>query len=275
MANDPGSPSLAGAPGYGAVNMSELQQLQAAAYGNPNAQANFGQIPGTDTMVYMGKAYERPGRTMPPKFGSPGASTPADTGMRPISYAANEFYSFGETERKIYEAYMLHANGYVPNDISGAGIYANILGAVAQYQTTSGRKIDPFEWMLERIELTDPYSSRSGRGGGGGGPRQVVDLTNPMDAEVLVDQALTQYLGRQATQAELDDFVSTLNRVERKNPVTVSQSGRSGGVNQQLVAEEFARAQPLAAETQAATQYMGWLVDALAADESGGIQSGL
>jgi hypothetical protein len=46
-------------------------------------------------------------------------------------------------------------------------------------------------------------------------------------------------------------------------------------VNQQIVAEEFAQAQPLAAETAAATQYMGWLVEALREDESGGIQSGL
>jgi hypothetical protein len=275
MANQPGNPSTAGAQGYSPVNG---QELYAFAYGNGNAQSNFAQAPGTDGLVYMGPAYETPDKVYPGKFGSPGRTVKGNNGYVPVDYAAREIHSFGPAEREIWEAFSMHTNGYVPGLFSAEGNYRNVLLGIAQYQASTGKKMGPFEYMVNVMNTTQPYSSKPGsRGGGGGGAssRTIVDLTNPMDAEVLVDNALTQYLGRQANRDELENFIATLNKVERRNPVTVTQSGRSGGVNQQIVAEEFAQAQPLAAETAAATQYMGWLVEALREDESGGIQSGL
>lgn len=260
--NDPGTTSTAGVMAFTPYNRNELL---GRAYGNGNAQANYGQSPGQETQVWMGKGYER--RGLPKRGGG-------DNGMRPISVAAREYWSWGAEELAKWGEYSQAVNGFVPGEFQAEGLLQNMLMGLAQYQTTSGEKIDMWQYMERRKELALQAKQAKG-GGGGGGARAIVNLTNPQDAEVLVDNALTQYLGRQATQEELDKFLRTLNRAERRNPVIASTSGQSGGINQQLMAQEFATSRPEAGETQAATTYMGWMMDALTQPVAGGIESGL
>lgn len=259
---DPLAPGTRSTAGVNTFSPQNLRELQARAYGRGTAPPiDYGSVPGQETMVYLGKAYEKNGKS----------------GMVPLSVAANEYWAFSPEEQAKWGDYNMRVNKYIPGDASAAGLYENFLAGLAQYQTTSGQKIDPFTFMQKRAELFEKTQQvkSGGGGGGGGGPRAVVNLTNPQDAEVLLNNALGTYLGRQATTEEVDSFLGTLNRIERKNPIITSRSGQRGGVNQQLIAEEFAQAQPEAAETQAATTYMDWMFDALTADTSGGITSGL
>lgn len=261
--NDPLSPGVQSTSGMNGFTPYNRAEMLAGAYGNGNAQSNYGQVPGQETMVYMGKGYKRDG---------------ASTGMLPVSVAAKEYWSFSPEEQAKWADYAMATMKFIPGDANAEGIYGNFLSGLAQYQATTGQKVDPFQFMEMRKQLFIKSGQAGGRGGGAGGgvgPRAVVNLTNPQDAEVLVDNALTQYLGRQADPEELQAFLKVLNRQERKNPVVVSRSGQTGGVNPQLIAQEFAAAQPEAAETQAATTYMSWMVDALNAPTTGGVESGL
>lgn len=125
-----------------------------------------------------------------------------------------------------------------------------------------------------------------------------VDLTNRFDAHALLNSALSQYLGRRATDTELKNFRSLLASQEQANP-NVSSSTRtttstavpnadgtastsstsssttggqtSGGVNQQQIAKEYAQSLPGYAETQANTTLMSWLEEAI---RSGGSNVG-
>lgn len=132
-------------------------------------------------------------------------------------------------------------------------------------------------------------SGSGGRGGGGySGPvttmqrTRSVNLTDPMSARKLVDDALSSYLGRRANADEQERFLQTLNKAERRAPTVTSQVSTttpggpamttvesevmsSGGFNPTVFAEEFARGQQGAGEYQAATTYLDTFIDALRA----------
>lgn len=128
-------------------------------------------------------------------------------------------------------------------------------------------------------------------GGGGGGYRgpvttvqrtKSVNLTDPMSARKLVDDALEGYLGRRATPQEQERFLQTLNARERQAPSVTTQRSTStpqgpgmttvdsevmseGGFNPSVFAEEFARGQQGSGEFQAATTYLDSFIGALKA----------
>lgn len=158
-----------------------------------------------------------------------------------------------------------------------------------------GRPVSPWEIMQMGIDQNGGVPGASsggggggwggGGGGGGGGPTTTmqVTLTNASDAEMIVDQALTQYLGREADPKERENFWKLLNSREAANPnVTTTTPGvgtvsaqSSGGLNPQEAAKEFALSRKDAAEYMANTQYMDWLTSKIAADPTEGIASGL
>jgi hypothetical protein len=136
--------------------------------------------------------------------------------------------------------------------------------------------------------LAPDGSSTGGRGGGYRGPvttvqqTRSVNLTDPMSARKLVDDALGSYLGRRATAQEQETFLSALNKRERQAPSVTTQMstttpqgpGRStvqgevlseGGFNPSVFAEEFARGQQGSGEYQAATTYLDSFIGALKA----------
>lgn len=120
-----------------------------------------------------------------------------------------------------------------------------------------------------------------------------VSLSNKFDALAVLNDALSNYLGRQASDQELKAFKSILNAQERKNPekstttttqtatstssgtnttsssATSSDGVSSGGVNEGQIAKEYAQSRGDYAETQMATVGMEWFQDAIRAMGSG------
>lgn len=137
--------------------------------------------------------------------------------------------------------------------------------------------------------LSPDGSPTSGKGGRGySGPvttvqrTKSINLTDPMSARKLVDDALEGYLGRRATAQEQETFLASLNKRERQAPSITTQVATStpqgpamttvesevmseGGFNPSVFAEEFARGQQGSAEYQAATTYLDSFIDALRA----------
>lgn len=118
-----------------------------------------------------------------------------------------------------------------------------------------------------QVEVSGSSSSSSGGGGGGGGGTMTVtttNITNPDAAKRLVNQAMSSYLGREATAQEIKQFVKALNTEERANPTiqTMSSSGTSqsqvieGGMDAAQFTQEYAQSRPDYAEYRAATDLM-------------------
>lgn len=127
--------------------------------------------------------------------------------------------------------------------------------------------------------LTGAGMDRGGDGGGGSsgggaaaynGPVSRVTLTNEFDARALVDNALNQYLGRDATSKERERFWKRLNKREAANPDTATPVGhdtvQTGGFNREQFAVDFAQSRDDYAETQASTTLMDWVKESLTND---------
>lgn len=116
--------------------------------------------------------------------------------------------------------------------------------------------------ISEFVTMSESNRTGGGRGYGfsGSGGGGTISLTSPSDALYLLNQAMTQYLGRRATEQELRDFVAALNAQERANPTTVAYEGgqavQSGGFNPAVFAQQFAQSQEGSAEFQATTTFM-------------------
>lgn len=143
-----------------------------------------------------------------------------------------------------------------------------------------GKRVTP--WQAIRMIAGDEEAIRKRTGGGdggSGGPRTVrqrtFNLTSPQDAKGLINNVLTQHLGRRPTDEEYEAFTSTLNAAERANPTTTivnydedgnSTSTTTGGLNASgasTLLEDEARALPDYAETQAAMFYANVLFGSL------------
>jgi hypothetical protein len=121
-------------------------------------------------------------------------------------------------------------------------------------------------------EGTDDSSSSGGGGyGGSAGPTASVDLTDPGTAKIILDQALTQYLGRKANEKEIARFTKALRAEQMDNPNTVTLSAdgttaiRDGGMNPAAFAEDYALRKEGAAEYQAATTFLDAFIGSLKA----------
>lgn len=153
-----------------------------------------------------------------------------------------------------------------------------------QIDTTKPKGETQLEWLARKAaesDRPDPFGRGSGSsyGGGGGGyggggstTRSIVNLTNEFDAEALVNNALGQYLGRDASEQEISEFWKKLNKKERKNPVVVTADGQSGGFNPQLAAEKFAEQDDEYADTQVNLVLRSAMEDAIRGRLSDGIE---
>lgn len=267
--NGPGVSQTAGVP----YNSNEQRFLEAAGQ-----MGTLGlPINASDGYVYMGPDYEedvKPGAYV----GSTVGSGRQFSAMFPIERATQEYYYLDDMQFADLMQQTSRIIGYDsrrnPTMIKAKWDEA-VLGAAAYNQATN-RTISPFGWLkMQADRMERAGAAMRGGGGGGGGSRSVVNLTNPDDAQVLVDNALQQYLGRAATAKERNQFLRTLNSAERANPVVSGPGGSQGGINRELRAEEFARSRPDAAEYLANTQYTDWLQELLSQEPMGGIESGL
>ncbi len=126
--------------------------------------------------------------------------------------------------------------------------------------------------------------SGGGGGGGGGGSRAFtnidtrVDLTNEGEARRIVNNALTGALGREATKAESQAFMKSLNMYEKENPTVTTSKGvasasgttstttSEGGFDKADFADRYSKSQEGYAEYQAATTYLDAFINSLESD---------
>lgn len=171
-------------------------------------------------------------------------------------------------------------------------LYARNVQASAYAYANGGQLVTPLDLTLGGIGAGEAGGSGGGSGGGGGGggysgptttvqTARSVNLTDPMSARKLVDDALGTYLGRRATEQEQDAFLAALNKREKKNPTVTQQvttstpgigtstvdtsSATSGGFNPSVFADAYARGQQGSGEYQAATTYLDTFINALKA----------
>lgn len=262
-----------GAPGVGqtyggAASMAEIQQFT-------GTNGQFGPPIGNDGLVYLGPSYRKPARTpgMGEYVGSTVGYQDISSAMVSVDAAKARWWSMDEEEREDWFDVSSQLNGYDVRKNPKTAWYDwnTMVDQAGAYQKATGEPMTPREMAMTIAQWTKP----KGEGGGSGGVSTVVNLTNPDDARVFVDNALKTYLGRAATEEESETFLSTLNKVERKNPIVSTPSSRSGGTNPQLVAQEFARSREDAAEFLASTQYTDWMMEAVRSDTTEGLASGL
>lgn len=132
--------------------------------------------------------------------------------------------------------------------------------------------VNPIDVFPRVVGMAAQDRARQG-GGGGGGPSMTtqVRLSDPQTARGLLDQALAQALGRDASPVEQRRFLRALNRAEAQAP-TVTRSMRTGagasvvttgGFNPSTFAQEYAEGMQGSAEFQAATTFLDAFMNAL------------
>jgi hypothetical protein len=158
---------------------------------------------------------------------------------------------------------------------------------IAEYALRSeGLRMTPFDAFDILLSREGGRDGRSGGGGGGGGgpnvfeeTQRAVDLSNPTEARGFLENSMFSFLGRAPTGNEYKTFLSALNAAQEAEPnVTTSRSvrnvggatmrtssdvRRTGGVDRQQFATEFARAQEGAAETAVSTVAVNAFLDLL------------
>lgn len=222
----------------------------------------------------------------------PGGKNGRQDVLVPVAQAGNSFFFLDNKAKQTLFSKMDAWYGKGRWDPSWIPkFYKRAADASAYAYANAGQKLTPLD-MFDSILQGTPGRTSAGSGGGGGGgggggiseSMQVatsVNLTDPSSARKLVDDALTNYLGRAATSEEQKAFQKALNMQERQSPtvttqrakttasggkaMTVSSTETEGGFNPSTFAEEFARGQQGAGEYQAATTYLNTFIDSLKA----------
>lgn len=278
----------------GPVNSAEAEVLQRANIGVGSLGAPTLGAPGT---VYMGSVDTGEWRAPMLK-----GQTLKQAAIVPIDLAAQSFYRFDPATRDRFQNLTDAYVGYNLKDGRAVASHWNDVVTLAASETqATGRLVSPWD-VAERLagDSARRRSASGGSGGGGGaytGPvttksrDKVVNLTDPSQAQILVDDALTQYLGRDATEEERVEFYKALNRLEKKNPqiqtstqtvtpkgnalrVSKSSSTTRGGIDARVVAEEYAASRPEAAETAMSGQLMDWFMEKVLKDPMEGLEVG-
>lgn len=213
--------------------------------------------------------------------------------LAPVSQAANSYFFLANDKKAVLFDKMDKWYGKGRWDPSWIPkFYARAVNASAYAYSNMGAKITPlnaFDQILAGAGGSGPGGAGSGggRGGGGGGSSMSVvtststSLTDPGSARKLVDDALSNYLGRKATSKEQANFLKALNIQEQQNPTitrqvsktagaggvsnTTQQVTSQGGFNPSTFAEEWAASQEGAGEYQAATTLLDAFIGSLGA----------
>lgn len=227
---------------------------------------------GNDGVVSFGPGYGK--RADAGRAGGPSADSRA---VYPVSVAQQFWYQmddfmFNEWTDEVQRG-LTYDVGRNPSVLQQE--WDKYTQAAGSYNKATGQSVSPIEFLRMQNDRLERIGKLPQQGGSGSGSSSVVNLTNPSDARALVDNALSSYLGRAATTEEAEQFLGVLNAQERANPINTTKSSRSGGVNTQQVAKDFARSQEGAAEFMADTQYMDWFMNKITGDPTKEIASGL
>lgn len=223
----------------------------------------------------------------PGRSAGPGGYVPNQPSMVPKPVVYNEDQAlqklssyWGDDAKRNQMTVDLYRAGFIYNS-AGIGKYSSFINAgseamIAYQNDTSRSPNEPYTaWLARQASKSDrsmPGMDAGSGGGSGGGSASVVNLTNQFDAEVLVNNALNQYLGRDATEQEVDEFYKKLNRQERNNPRVATPGGSGGGFNSQLFAEEFAQQDSEYADVTADVTLKNLMSDAIRGRMSGTVE---
>ena len=114
----------------------------------------------------------------------------------------------------------------------------------------------------------DPLGAGGDPGSGGPSTNTYYQYTPEKDANRVVQDALKAYLGRSATDDELKTFRDALKTEQEENPSVVYDDGagtqtRTGGMDAQNFAAEWAKSQPEFGNYQAATTFVDGFLKAI------------
>jgi len=272
---NPGVGQYNGAGGYG----SEQEFLAAAqTAGQLNAAPTT-----VGNTVYMGAMFAK--RKQDVYYGSTTtAASAAQNQFRQTIWttdSAKRYFSMMDPALKgrVQDLVDRSAGYHVAAQWTVASSWAKAVDLAAYQTQVTGDLVSPWD-VLEADAANKVGSSGGGGGGGGsgGGPSSQIQLTNASDAQLIVDQALQQYLGRDAHPKERENFLKLLNSAQVANPLRNSggaNSVTSGGVNTAEAAKEYAMSRKDSAEFMANTQYMDWFMAKIAGDDTEGVASGL
>lgn len=183
-------------------------------------------------------------------------------------------YTMGDEERKRLSAFA-QTMGVAESTAWNVAIEA------AAAKLMHGTNVTPLEALDQYVQqgIDAGQFSRGGAKTTSWTNRQL-QLTNADDARVIIDSALSQYLGRNATEKERKAFLTALNAQEQAKPTiqkgttttgvggsTSQTSKTTGGFSDAAraqFAEDWARAQEGAAEHEFANRGVKLLLDGLA-----------
>lgn len=163
------------------------------------------------------------------------------------------------------EAAIAVSNNNYPSPQQINGVYASAVRYAA------AKDISVQAALRDMIAMGEIVGKKDGSGSGYGpfsSTTTDITQTDELEAERILNSALSTYLGRRADADEINKFVKQLNKNERFNPTvtkttgvrtknnTTQQSTRTGGFDSAGFAERWARSREGAAEYQAATTYM-------------------
>lgn len=271
-------------PGMPVVDPIEQQRARAAAAAQTSQADDW-----TGTLVFTGRTI-----TAPPEMRDIGAGiyknvNPTEPQPQWIKAGelANEWFQMDTVERKRYkDTFILMGliNPQRATDQDYSQIWMSYVQQLAKYNVASpGTKItigDLMDADLKQKEQNDPGLAELMRTGKRTTTRTSTNIqkSSSLDARAMADTAARALLGRKATDEENGKLLAALNKMETENPevTTTSQeedmygqvlgstSTTTGGVTaqaRQQMAQEQAEANPEYGAYQAATTYMGSLMD--------------
>lgn len=279
-------------PSATGLNMQNYRNPTTPAANRLNVSPQIqGPATGNQRLVYMGMQSVQAPAGIPYK--KPGQMVQKQVPyMVPVADARYMMYTLAPDAKKqldeVTTAYFGH-NRWDPSWQDNVWEQAIQVSANAKaYANQNVTPVDAFQMIVSDMSK----ASGGGRGGGGGGggaagptttttTSKSVSLTDPGSARALVNKSLTDYLGREATEAEQEKFLSALNAAERRSPTVTRQTTRSvpgrgtstvtqevetqQGFNPSTFAQEYAQSQEGAAEYQAATNLLDVFIGSLKA----------
>ena len=272
----PGTQSTGGSVATNQMQQFSLPQLQAAAVSAMGGQSALANPYGATGMGASGFVWLGPSTGAKPgsKPLIPGATY--DHVAQPVSVQAaiDNFDLLPSAQLAELGAIGAERNGgKVPSLSELKTLYTSLVTTAGAMQRSTQQYVSIFD--IGRQQNTRLADAGLLKHAGSGGVSSRVNLTNPTDAKVLVDNALQQYLGRDATKEEQSAFYKALQGQERINPTVSTQASTSGGLNTQEVAKEYAQSRPDYAEYTTDTKFRTYLMSAITADPTQGMRSGL
>lgn len=240
----------------------------------------------TSVRVYSGRtipAWERKASL----GGERTISMPAGPEWVTAGQLSNEWFQMDAVERKRYkDTFILMGliNPQRATDQDYSQVWMSYVQQLAKYNIANPGTMltigDLMDADLKQKEQNDPGLSELMRTGKRTTTRTSTNIqkSSNLDARAMMDTAARALLGRKATDEESGKLLAALNRMESENPevTTTTQeedmygqilgqnSVTSGGVSaqaRQQMAQQEAEANPEYGAYQAATTYMGSLMD--------------